>query len=278
MRPPLRTWIALAALGLALLQPGRAAAQSASTRAHKKAARAHFDAAEKAKALGDHAVAAREYLAAYDEYAHPEFLYDAGEVFRLAGDRDRALEYLRKYVALDPQGRGAEAARASIAELEAAIAAEQAEADRRARDEAAREAAARASPPAPAPPPAVVSAPVEPAPRPGRRLRIAGIATGAAGAAALAVGVYFGLRARSLADQASRADVYDPDLDDRGESAERAMLIGAGIGAAALATGAVLYVLGRRAGAGAGAEEAPALTIVPSLAPTSFALGASVRF
>ncbi len=272
MRTHLRTWIVLAALGLAGLQPGRADAQSKPTRAQKKASRAHFDAAEKAKAAGDHAVAAREYLAAYDEYAHPELLYNAGEVLRLAGDRAQALEYLKKYVALDPQGRGADAARASIAELEAAIAAEQAEADRRVREEVALTAAASAQPRSP--PPAFDSAPVEPAPRRGRRMRIAGIATGAAGAAALGVSVYFGLHARSLADDASAADAYNPDLDDRGESAERAMLITAGVGAAALATGAVLYVLGRRAGA----DETPALTIVPSLAPSSFALGASVRF
>jgi tetratricopeptide (TPR) repeat protein len=270
MRTRLHSWIVLAALGLAVHQ-GRADAQSKPTRSQKKAARAHFDAAEKAKAAGDHAVAAREYLAAYDQFAHPEFLYNAGEVFRLAGDRAQALDYLEKYVALAPQGRGADAARASIAELEAAIAAEQAEVGRRIREEAARAAVAAAPPPAP---PEVDRAPVEPAPRPGRRLRIAGIATGATGVAALGFSFYFGLHARSLADDASRADAYDPDLDDRGESAERAMFITAGVGAAALATGAVLYVLGRRAGA----DETPAVSIVPSLAPSSFALAASVRF
>jgi tetratricopeptide (TPR) repeat protein len=271
MRARLRTSIALAALALACLQPGLAGAQSKPTRAQQKAARAHFKTAEEAKALGDYQAAAREYLAAHDEYAHPELLYNAGEMFRLAGDKEKALEQLKTYVALDPQGRGADAARASIAELEAAIAAEQAEAERRAREEAARAAAAAAPPP---PPPEVVRAPVEPAPRPGSRLRIAGVAAGAAGAAAIGASVFFGLRARSLADQASRADVYDPDLDDRGESAERAMLISAGVGAAALATGAVLYVLGRRAGA----DETPALAIIPSLGPSSFGLGASVRF
>jgi tetratricopeptide (TPR) repeat protein len=272
MTARLRTWIALAALALVCLQPARSAAQDRPTRAQRKAARVHFEAAEKAKAQGNYAAAARDYLAAYDDFAHPEFLYNAGEVLRLAGDRDGALEQLRRYVALDPQGRGAAAARTSIAELEAAMAAEREEAERRAREEEAARAAARAAPPAA--PPAAVRAPVEPAPRPGRRLRIAGIATAGAGAVGLGLGVYFGLHARSLADQASRADAYDPDLDDRGESAERAMLISAGVGAAAVATGALLYVLGRRAGP----DERPALTLVPWLAPSSIALGASVRF
>ena len=270
MTNSLRSWITAAAVALASLQPGVAGAQGKPTRAQQKAARAHFKAGEEAKARADYPVAAREYLAAYGEFAHPEFLYNAGEMFRLAGDRASALEQLKKYVELDPQGRGADAARTSIAELEAAIAAEQAEAERRAREEAARAAAARTPPPEPPP----LAPPPEPAPRPGRRLRIAGIATGGAGAAALGASVFFGLRARRLADQASRADAYDPDLDDRGESAERAMLVTAGIGAAALATGAVLYVLGRRAGA----DEKPALIIIPSLAPSSITVGASVRF
>jgi hypothetical protein len=92
--------------------------------------------------------------------------------------------------------------------------------------------------------------------------------------AAIGASIFFGLRARSLEDEASRADVYDPELDDRGNAAERAMFITAGAGAAALGAGVVLYLLGRRAGA----EETRSVTIAPSLAPSSLAVSASVRF
>ena len=104
-------------------------------------ARAHFKAAEAAKARGDFRTAAAEYLAAHDLFPDPEFFFDVGEVYRLAGDEPDALTYYQKYLDLEPVGRGAAAARTAVDELRRSIAARQAAAKRAAEDEARRKAA-----------------------------------------------------------------------------------------------------------------------------------------
>jgi tetratricopeptide (TPR) repeat protein len=104
-------------------------------------ARAHFKAAEAAKARGDYKTAATEYLAAHDLFPDPEFFFDAGEVYRLAGDEPDALTYYQKYLDLEPSGRGAAAARVAVDELRRSIAARQGAARRAADDEARHNAA-----------------------------------------------------------------------------------------------------------------------------------------
>lgn len=89
-------------------------------------ARAHFKAAEAAKARGDYKTAATEYLAAYELFQDPEFFFDVGEVYRLAGDEPGALTYYQVYLNLEPSGRGSAAARTAIDELQRSIAARKA--------------------------------------------------------------------------------------------------------------------------------------------------------
>jgi tetratricopeptide (TPR) repeat protein len=89
-------------------------------------ARTHFNAAEAAKARGDYKTAATEYLAAHELFPDPEFFFDVGEVYRLAGDEPDALTYYQKYLDLEPNGRGAAAARTAVDELRRSIAAQQA--------------------------------------------------------------------------------------------------------------------------------------------------------
>jgi len=277
--------IAIAVLGIHALWPRAAKAQPPAwppsssspsapqtTAPHFEAAHAHFEAAEAAKERGDYAFSARKYLAAYQEFPHPEFLFNVGEVYRLAGDKQQAIEYFQKYLALDPNGRGAASARTHIDALTAAIEIEQAEVRPHTDEELSRTAAA--SKPSATDRPTVKSAPARPTPRPGGRLRIAGATSGAVGVVALGTSLFFGLRARSLADQASDVDVYDPGLDDRGETAERTMLITAVIGTVALGAGVALYFLGRRIDA----ADRPSLTVSPLLTPSSLTVGASVRF
>jgi hypothetical protein len=52
-------------------------------------------------------------------------------------------------------------------------------------------------------------------------------------------------------------DVWDPGLDDRGNSADRNMIIFTAVGGAALVTGSVLFFLGRRP------ERAPVVGAIP---------------
>lgn len=88
-------------------------------------ARQHFEHGKELHHSGHYREAAAEYLAAYGLFPSPAFLYDAGQVFRLAGDKAKALAYYRKYLEVDPGGQGAEDARAFVAELQASIAADQ---------------------------------------------------------------------------------------------------------------------------------------------------------
>jgi tetratricopeptide (TPR) repeat protein len=103
-------------------------------------ARAYFQDAEAAKARGDYQTAATKYLLAHDLFPDPEFFFDIGEVYRLAGDEPDALTYYQKYLDLEPNGRGAATARTAIDELRRSIAAKQDAAKRAAEDEAKRKA------------------------------------------------------------------------------------------------------------------------------------------
>jgi tetratricopeptide (TPR) repeat protein len=93
------------------------------------------------------------------------------------------------------------------------------------------------------PPPAlgvVASAPA--AHDDGRTWRIAGIATGAAGVAFIAVGIAYGAAAKSAADSVSNQ--YNAGTESDGKRDATLQWVGYGVGVAALATGAILYVHG----------------------------------
>ncbi len=90
------------------------------------AAKKHFTAARAHQNAGRFEEAAKEYLAAYELFPDAEFLFNVGEVYRLEGDKQRAVEYFEKYLKLDPNGRGSADARASVEALKKEIAAEEA--------------------------------------------------------------------------------------------------------------------------------------------------------
>lgn len=135
-------------------------------------------------------------------------------------------------------------------------------------------------PPAPAPAPvpaaastpaapvgAVVSSSPVPAPAPrtdGQSLRIAGVVSGAVGLASIGMGIYFYTRANSLSDSLTNAD--DPKASDyrAGKNAVTMQWVCYSVGAAALATGSILYYLGWPSGETRRASLAP--VIGPSMA------------
>jgi len=138
---------------------------------------------------------------------------------------------------------------------------------------------------APAPPPAPVPAAAAPAvatpvgsPAPdardagGHRLRGAGIASGVVGVALLAGGLYMGLRARSLSDEVSRdgqktqdgmPGTFSQSKYDEGRRDVTLQWVGIGVGAAALAAGGVLYMLGGHGGA----QESASVVATPAVGP-----------
>lgn len=283
-------WLAVAAVAVLAQRAPMASAQRPAPGAQRKRptqkeleqARAHFKAAEAAKSRGEYKTAAVEYLAAYELFADPEFFFDVAEVYRLSGGDQDALTYYEKYLELDPNGRGAASARASADQLRRSIAAGQdaarraaeeqtrrkAEEEKRAADEEARSKAARLS--------AAQAAEAERRESSGRNLRIAGIAAGGAGVVSLGLGVFFGLRAKSISDEASNASEYDPARDSDGRAANRNMFLFTGVGGAAVVAGGILYYLGHRArhvdDGGTG------VALAPSVGPAQITVTALGRF
>ena len=82
----------------------------------------------------------------------------------------------------------------------------------------------------------------------GSGLRVAGIACGALGVAAIGTAIYFYTRATSLSDRISSSDTPSAADFKSGKNAETMQWVFYGVGTAALATGSVLYCLGWRRG------------------------------
>jgi tetratricopeptide (TPR) repeat protein len=103
------------------------------------------------------------------------------------------------------------------------------------------------APPAPAAPAAEAVLPSPASPNPGHGMRVAGLACGAIGLASVITAVYFHTRAASLSDKLTTAD--NPSASDyqSGKNAQTMQWVFYSVGAAALATGSVLYYLGWRA-------------------------------
>jgi hypothetical protein len=76
-------------------------------------------------------------------------------------------------------------------------------------------------------------------------LRLAAVVCGGVGLVSVGTGVYYWTRARSLSDSANQTALYNPATYDDGKHAETMQWIFYGVGAAAVATGAGLYVYSR---------------------------------
>jgi tetratricopeptide (TPR) repeat protein len=226
----------LAALALVLWVAVPAA--RAQSEDEKAIARQHFQKAKELHEKKQYSEAAAEYLEAYRHMPAPAFIYNAGQVYRLGGEKEKAIEHYKKYLELEPNGEGAEDARQFIAELGAAIEAEQNQ-----RSSAAPEPPVAGGPPA-APPPR------DSEERPGRGLMLAGLVSGGIGVAALVAGAVFAAKASSAeSDLDGYRGTWTPDQEDRyaaGESAERNMKVSVAVGAVALAAGGTMFFLGRR--------------------------------
>jgi tetratricopeptide (TPR) repeat protein len=229
----------------------------------------------------DDAIAA--ISAAYALDPKTEHLYNLGVAYHLKGDKRAALDHYQRFLASGSKNKqlvkvatdyAAQLEADLKAEDDARLAAEKAEADRKAADAAAQrktaddaekkrladEAAARDRDRASAPAQAVATGA-------GRGKRAIGTGLLVAGGAALGVAVLAGLDARSANDELDGIGPGDEWtvsrdwLHDRGESSERRALIFGIAGGALVAGGAVLYYLGER-DAGRGRERSVAVAPV----------------
>lgn len=113
--------------------------------------------------------------------------------------------------------------------------------------------------------------------KPGMSKReIAGIATAAAGVASLVAGVYYGFEAHAISNDITNRGAGEAwpaniaDLEDRGQRAERLQNTFLLLGGAALVTGGVLYITGRRA--------SESQLVTPTVSPGSVGISFSRGF
>jgi tetratricopeptide (TPR) repeat protein len=217
------------------------AAAAQSTGGDKAEAEKRFQQAEALYQQRDYLAAAAEYQAAFDLSGLPGLLYNVAQSYRLGGEKERAAASYRLFLERAPEHSLAPLARGHLEALEREL-------------ETARPPEEPQPPrPAPAPPESdLVGTAPEPSPAPGRGLRIAGLVTGGVGLVALGAALHYGIEAKKASDAITdNQEGWTADLlgrYDEGESAETRMFVLTGVGAAALATGGVLYYLGWRAG------------------------------
>jgi len=116
---------------------------------------------------------------------------------------------------------------------------------------------------------------VAPAPAPpgGSGLRKAGIIVASVGVAALAAGLVFNLKVNSMASDFQKLDGYTDSRESDRKTYETLGWVGYGAGAACVATGAILYLVGLRAGRHSSASLALSPAWVPG-GPAAFVTGA----
>ena len=103
-------------------------------------------------------------------------------------------------------------------------------------------------PPVPAPTGAASGAADRDRGESGSSLHTAGLSVGAVGIAAVLVGAFYSYRAHSLESQVAGAMTFSPSDDSSGASAHTMQFVMYGIGAAAVVTSGVLYLLGSQSG------------------------------
>lgn len=286
------------ALLLGSLGPGEARADSDRERARrhvesgdkfKRQAEEHVESGDRRRAVRSFRKAAAKYQAAYDLVPHPLMLYNLAQVYRLAGDKQQALDLYYDFLDSNPTGEAATFARKYIKILERTLArSEQRETDDDddddldsddfddddddLTDETVADATKGGD---------EGSA--------GQGLRYAGLGLAATGLVSIAVGVKFGLDAQSIAScltnyPASCDEQFPPGqwtdeallLEQEGKDAEFKMLLFTSVGAAVIIGGGALYYLGEQKRADSADEQA--LSVRPSVGEQQLGLVFSGRF
>jgi tetratricopeptide (TPR) repeat protein len=255
----LRVFLAFLAFALAFPFPGYAD--------DKASARAHYETAARLYDVGEYDRALVEFKEAYVAKPDPAFLFNIGQCYRKLGQEEQALDFFRRFLkraAPDDPNRAQVEARLRDTETDAVFKGDLQRAEEREEAETPPPAEPTV---AATPAPVVVELPTPPAPplprrtpvfvkraapvipateasHPGRSLRIAGIVTGAVGVASIGTAIYFYSRARAYSDIVSNYRNHTVAAEQAGRDCETAQWVLYPVGAAALATGAVLYWLG----------------------------------
>ncbi|HVZ72319.1 MAG TPA: tetratricopeptide repeat protein [Polyangia bacterium] len=283
----------------------------------KEQAEVHYDQGKAYYRAGAFDLAIQEFLEGYKLDPRAGVLFNIARGYEELKNRDKAIEFYKKYLDQGPAAAAATEARARMVVLER----QAKEDDERKKVEAAEAerkrqpapVAVAPAPVAPVPAPMTMPAPVEtkpvapapapvesvvpatigetPAPAPAvaatstptgtsdpaHTMKVAGFVVGGVGVALLGAGTYFALHASSLKSDIGKEQTYSPSKDSDYKSAGTMAVVSFVGGAVAVAGGAVLYVLGANKEHG---EAAPAATarLVPVATPNGGALFLSGRF
>jgi hypothetical protein len=227
--------------------------------AHAAGKEAQERAARKACLSGDYAKGVEILSDLFIDTKDPNFIFNQARCFEQNNRCEEAVsrfrEYLRKASGLSAEDKAD--TEKHIADCQALMG-----------TKAAPEPKVAEAPPAPAPAAPIVvpptapamAPPVAPAParidmasatppaaNPGRGLRIAGIACGVVGVASVGAGIYYYTQAKSYSDKVSNQTIPNPSDESAGKHAQTMQWVFYSAGAAAIATGTVLYVLGWQA-------------------------------
>ena len=254
----------------------------------KEEVKLHYQRATRAYDLQKYQEAIEEYQKAYEISGDPPMLYNIGQAYRLADQPSEAVRYYRRFLQRMPNARNREDVERKIADQEKLI-------------EERRKAAAAVAPPPPPPPaksppivevkppPAVPPPPPEPPPPvvpaepPSHARAVVGWSLIAAGVIADGVAIYEGYRAKQKGDELTRAsmagEVFDPQVEEDGKSANIAA-IALGIGGTAVAVaGAIVLITSGSEDAGASSPPtAGRLTVTPWIGAGMFGGGARLQF
>lgn len=237
--------------------------------AHADDVTAYRDAVERGRALfaeGDYTAARASFRAAYEIHAEPVLLFNIASTYRREGDRTQAIELYRKFVTAAPDHARRDLALETIRDLEAelaaeadAVARERAEAEAEAEADAEAEAKARARakdsaedtkmtarlalPHRDDPPTATRGS------RNGAVLRGVGVGVAALAIVPTGAALLAFRDARRAEDDVEAGLPWNTEQDaayQRGEAANRRVLLWSATAGALVTTGIVLYIVGDR--------------------------------
>ncbi|MBN2575254.1 MAG: hypothetical protein JXP73_11885 [Deltaproteobacteria bacterium] len=240
---------------------------SVTARAQAEGREATERAARKACIAGDYAKGVDLLADLFVDTKDPTYIFNQARCYqqnaRHAEAVNRFREYLRKAADIG-QAERAETER-YIAECEALLAKERSGGEGQSSGPPAESSTASAA--ADRRPDAEVRTGASPsperAPRPGGGLRIAGIAAALVGVAGLGTGLGCQLKANQLAGELGKNNTYSRATQSSYDNYVTLGWIGYGVGAAGLASGALLYYFGWRAGRAPG----PQVALSPLLGP-----------
>jgi len=235
-------------------------------------------AAQKACALGDYQKGVDILADMLVDSDDPNPVYNQGRCYEQNGRWEQAINRFREYLRKDAKlsdGDRADVER-HIAEREKAFARAAPAAQPAA---AAPAPVARVETPAPAPAPSPVAPDVSTKPAPptsdgnqGKGLRVAGIVCAAVGLAAVGTGIGLALKTQDMSSDAQKSGGGTQAQEDQRKSLETWGWVSYGVGAATIATGAVLYIVGWPS------DKSTSVALLPALAPDGASMILQGRF